>query len=185
MRYFPFIKASIKNDNAQKYDAEADKKYLAAFQRGIRAYYKHLDKIAGRLGRGAYRFFRFGVEETGLHDGYLLCLSMGDAIDSTTKALPKMHFGSGKSILRMRVLSYSQDIEHMFEFKKLRKVVVDIPSSLPLWFKAGRTLGQIYSYEIVAPSPKYLRIEWFLDSGGTILIEFEKLGYQFKRLKSK
>lgn len=112
MRYFPFTKASHRNDNARKYDAEADKKYEAAFRRGIRAYHKHLDKIAERLGRGAYHFFRFGFAETGLHDGFMLCFSMGDAIDSTTKALPKMRFGSGKSILRMRVLSYRQDISN-------------------------------------------------------------------------
>jgi hypothetical protein len=182
MRYFPNNKAAIKNDNARKYDAEADKKFLAAFKRGIRAYHNHLDKIAGRLGPGAYRFFRFGFEEAGLHDGFLLDFSMGDAIDSVEKALSKLRFGSGKSIIRMRVLSYMQDTEHTFEFGKLRRVLVDIPSTEPLWFKVGGTLGQIYSYEIVAASPKYLRIEWLLDSGGTILIEFEKLHYRFRSL---
>jgi hypothetical protein len=67
-----------------------------------------------------------------------------------------------------------------FEFRTLRKVIVDIPSKEPLWFEAGQTLGHIYSCEIVAVSPKYLRIEWLLDSGGTIVIEFEKLLYRSK-----
>jgi hypothetical protein len=182
MRYFPLTKAIIKNDNARKFDAEADKKYQAALDRGIRAYHKHLDKIAGRLGRRAYKFFRFGFAETGLHDGFLLSFNMGDAIDSVERISSKLRFGNGKSVIRMSILNYDQDIAHTFKFSKIRKVIIDIPSIEPIWFKAG-SLGQIYSYEIIAASMKYLRIEWLLDSGGTIVIEFEKLLYRFKALK--
>jgi len=185
VRYFPVVKEVIKNDNAPVFDETADKKFTAAYFRGLRAYYKHLDSIKARLGRGAYNFFRFGSEDTGLHDGFLLSLNMGDGLGVTQQRFPKLRFGNEKSVVQMQVLNYKRDTLHSFEFKKLRKVVVDIPSEDPLWFTAGKTLGQIYTYEIVAASPKYLRNEWLLDSGGTITIEFEKLIYRRKPLMVK
>ena len=179
------VKAAIKNDHAPVFDTQADKKLTAAYFRGLSAYYRHLDSIKARLGQRAYKFFRFGSEETGLHDGFLMSLNMGDGVGLGQQHLPKLRFRNRKSVVHMQVLNYERDVLHVFEFKKLRKVVVDIPSAEPLWFKAGETLGQIYTYEIVAASPKYLRNEWLLDSGGTITIEFEKLIYRCKRLMAK
>jgi hypothetical protein len=182
VRYFSFMKAAVKNDNSANFDEEFDRKYNATFTRGLRAYRKHLDKIASRLGPGAYEFFRFGFAETGLHDGFVLSLSMGDAVGFSEEQYKRLRFGKGKSIVELRILSYAKDFLHTFVYHRLRKVVVDIPSADPLFFEAGRTLGQVYSYEMLAVSEKYLKNEWLLDSGGTITIEFEKLIYKRKRL---
>jgi hypothetical protein len=184
MRYFPHVKAEVLNDNAQKFDASAARKFSAATSRGLRNYHRHLETIAHRLEAKAYRFFRFGFAETGLHDGLLLSLSIGDAIGWPEERISKLQFGKGKSIVEMQVLNYERDTLHSFRFRKLKKVVFDVPSATPLWFKPGRTLGHIYSYEIVSVSPKYLRTEWLLDSGGTIIVEFEKLDYHRKLLMS-
>jgi hypothetical protein len=184
LRYLPFTKAAIKNDNAQVFDAEADRKFNASFTKGLRAYHKHLDKIAVRLGPTAHKFFRFGFAETGLHDGLLLSFSLGDRLAS--KEHPsKLRFGKGKSVVRIEVLNHEQNAVHVFECKRLHKVIVDIPSVDPLWFTPGGTVGQIYSYEIVALSAELLQLEWLLDSGGTITIDFEKLIYRRKNAKSQ
>jgi hypothetical protein len=185
LRYFPFIKSAIKNDNAANFDVKSDKKYTAAFNRGLRAYNTHLDKIAERLGPRAYRFFRYGFAETGLHDGFLVGFTFGDGIGLREEQLERLRFGRGPSIGQLQILSYAHDALHTFVFKKPRTVTVDIPSADPLFFGEGTTLGQIYSYEVVAVSPRYLRNEWLLDSGGTITVEFEKLYYRRQKLKIK
>jgi hypothetical protein len=83
----------------------------------------------------------------------------------------------------MTILNYEKTRLYCFTFKGPRKVVVDIPSADPLYFEEGKTLGQIYQYEICSVDPRYLSAEWLLDSGGTILIEFEKLTYNSKRIR--
>jgi hypothetical protein len=183
LRYFN-TKEVVKLDIAEVQDLVANKKWHAASSRALRHYYKHLDKIVGRLQPAAYDFFKFGFGETGLHDGFLLSLNMGDGIGLSEQQISRLRFGQGKSVVEMRILNYEHTLLHVFTFKGLRKVIVDIPSSDPLYYRKGQTsLGQIYSYELVAASPKYLRIEWLLDSGGTIVIEFEKLVYQCKKVK--
>ncbi|MGE0405175.1 MAG: hypothetical protein AB7O65_02670 [Candidatus Korobacteraceae bacterium] len=178
MKYFPFAKNAMKQDSVPVFDRAAQKKFDTAFKRQLVAYLKHLDKIADRLGAPAYKFFRFGFAEASLHDGFLLSFNMGDRVVAGEKIVRKLRFGREESTVRMLILNYAQDMLHVFEFRRLRKVVVDIPTSDPIWFKPGKTLGQIYSYEVVAISPKYLRVEWLLDSGGEIIVEFEKLIYR-------
>jgi len=178
MRYFESTKDAIIYEHSANADPEVIKKQDREFLRKLRLYYKHLDKIADRLGPGAYKFFRWGFAETGLHDGYLLSLSMGDAVHQAEDDYHRLSFDNSKSIVQLRALSYEKDLLHTFTFKGLRKVVVDIPSGKPLWFTPGKTLGQIYLYEVSAASSKYLRCEWLLDSGGTIAVEFQKLIYR-------
>jgi hypothetical protein len=185
MRYFESTKDAIIYENSANADPEVAKKQDREFLRKVRLYYKHLDKIADRLGPGAYKFFRWGWGETCLHDGFLLCLSMGDAVAQAEDDYHRLRFGrpgNSKSVVRLRALSYEKELLHTFTFKGLRKVVVDIPSAKPLWFTAGKTLGQIYSYEVSAASSKYLRCEWLLDSGGTITVEFQKLMYRCEKV---
>ena len=180
MRYFHFYKAMRRSENAPVFDQELDKKFSAALKRASRAYDKHLDKIAGRLGSQAHRFFRFGFADTGLHDGLIVNFSIGDGVGLTEKQIAHLRCGNEKSVVLMQALRDAR--LHTFEFKKLRKVVVDIPSDEPLWFREGRRIGEIDHYEIVAVSPKYLRCEWLLNSGGSLTIEFEKLSYRCKKL---
>jgi hypothetical protein len=59
---------------------------------------------------------------------------------------------------------------------------VDTPGDDPGYFEEGKSLGQISLYEIRSITPKYLSVEWLLDSEGTILIEFEKLIFKTKRV---
>jgi hypothetical protein len=153
------------------------------WQRSWRRYWSHLDKIADRLGAKAYNFFRFGANETGLHDGYLLSFNLGDSILLSEASYPKLRFSRGPSKVAMTILNFEKTRLYQFVFSGPRKVVVDIPSADPLFFEEGKTLGQIYHYEICSIAPRYLSVEWLLDSGGTILIEFEKLSYSCKHIK--
>ena len=181
MRYFKSTKDAILYQNSSKVDPKVVKKQDREFLRELRLYLKHLHKIADRLGAGPYKFFRWGFAETGLHDGYLLSLSMGDAVSQAEVDYHRLEFSNSKSIVELRALSYAKELLHTFTFKGLRKVEVDIPSGKPLWFTPGKTVGQIYSYEVSAASPKYLRCEWLLDSGGTITVEFQKLTYRCEK----
>lgn len=187
MRYFGDIKAAIVYEHSPNAEPELIKKSDAAYLRRLRLYHRHLDKIAERLGKRAYRFFRFGWAETGLHDGYLLSFNMGDNVNLDHRKNWKLRFDRAgdrtKTVIEMHFLNYERTFLHSFKFHRLRKVEIDIPSGNPLWFKPGGTLGHIYTYEIVALTPKYLAIEWLLDSGGTIRIEFQKLLYRCERIE--
>jgi hypothetical protein len=152
------------------------------WQRSWRAYWAHLDKIADRLGPKAYKQFRFETDQTSLHDAFLLSMSFGDLVSGDSKAYARLRFAHGPSTVLMQLLNYEKSTLHIFEFKRPRKLVVDAPSSVPLYFRPGTTLGQIYHYEICAVSPELLQIEWLLDSGGVIQIHFEKLIYRTKRI---
>ena len=182
MRFFKTTKAHFLADNSNSTPVALIKRYDRALLRNEARYHKYLETIADRLGPRAYKFFQFGFAETGLHDAYLLSCSFGDAIDESEQARAKLRFGSGKSILRMTMLTYGKDWLHHFSFRGLRRVLVDIPSDVRMHYHEG-SLGQIYSYEVVSASPKYLRCEWLLDSGGTIVIESQKIDYSCKRVK--
>jgi len=182
--FFKDAKNYIRGGNADVTDVTAELQRERAWQRCWRRYTNQLDKIADRLGPKAYNFFRFGANETGLHDGYLLSLNLGDSINLSEESFSKLRFGRGPGAVAMTVLNFEKTRRHSFVFKGARKVVVDIPSVDPLYFHVGKTLGQIYLYEIGSATSKYLSTEWLLDSGGTILIEFEKLLYSCKSVKS-
>ena len=149
MRFFKEIKASIKADNSSDPDVALIKKFDRASLREWKRYYGYLDKIAERLGPKAYKFFRFGFAETGLHDAFLLNCCFGDAIDGSNPNFTRLRFGRVRSVFEMKMLTYSKERLHRFTFKGLRKVIVDIPSEEPIWFEKGK-IGQIYSYEVVA-----------------------------------
>jgi hypothetical protein len=181
--YFKNTKDYLRIGNADRAVSASDLEAEKAWKLSWRRYWNHLEKIADRLGVKAYNFFRFGTEETGLHDGYLLSLNLGDSIGLSEKTFPTLRFGRGPSDVVMTILNYEKTRLHRFAFKGPRKVVIDIPSDDPLYFEEGKTLGQIHHYEVHSVSPKHLSAEWLLDSGGTILIEFEKLIYSCKLVK--
>lgn len=183
MIFFKNVKEYLRIGNADRPVSAADLKAEKVWQASWWKYWSHLDGIADRLGPNAYKFFRFGANETGLHDGYLLSFTFGDSIDSSESSYPKLRFGKGPTTVAITVLNYEKSKLHQFIFKGPRRVLVDTPSADPLYFGEGKTLGHINHYEVAAISPKYLSVEWLLDSGGTILIECEKLMYSSKRVK--
>jgi hypothetical protein len=93
-------------------------------------------------------------------------------------------FGEGPATVAMTILNWEKTKLYSFVFKRPRRVAIEIPSDDPLYFEEGKTLGQVHLYEVRSVTPEYLAAEWLLDTGGTILIEFEKLGYRSKRLRS-
>jgi hypothetical protein len=183
MIFFKNVKNYLRAGNDDTEVPAWDLQLEEAWQLSWRSYWSHLDEIAERLGPRAYNFFRFGTNEKGLHDGFLLSLNLGDSIALSEASYSRLSFGRGPSKIAMTILDFQKTGLYMFEFKGPRKVVIDIPSDDPLYYKEGKTLGQIYHYEIASVSPKYLSIEWLLDSGGTIQIEFEKLVYGRKRVR--
>jgi hypothetical protein len=175
-------KVSFLADNTEDAPRAVIKKYDRELLRASERYHKHLETIADRLGPKAYNFFQFGFADTGLHDAYLLSCSFGDAIGKPLEEAQRLKFGRSKSQVEMRMLTYGRDRLHRFVFKGIRRLVVDIPSETTMDYNED-CLGQVYTYEVVAASEKYLRCEWLLDSGGTIVIESRKIEHFCKRVK--
>ncbi|MGB8261550.1 MAG: hypothetical protein WCE75_14410 [Terracidiphilus sp.] len=137
MRFFKTIKKDYRLDNADEFDLAADLKRVRAQNRSWIRYWKHLDGISARLGPKAYDFFRIGKEEEGLRDAYLLSLNLGDAIDLTESSCRRLRFDREPSIVSLTALNYEKTRLHQFVFKLPRKVVIDIPSSDPLFPRPG------------------------------------------------
>ena len=183
MIFFTDAKDHSRIGNADRPVSPEDLREEQDWQRKWKSYWRHLDEIADRLGAKAYEFFRFGNNEKSLRAGFILSLNIGDSIGLDEKSYQRPKFWRGPSTVALTILNYEKTKLHSFVFKRPRKVLVDTPSDDPLCFEEGKTLGRIYLYEICSITPKYLSVEWLLDSGGTILIEFEKLTYNCKRAK--
>ena len=184
MRYFPEVTPQIALDHAQAADQEASLDSKKASDQSSALYHQHLDTIAGRLGLKAYAFFRHADGDTDLHDGMLASLNIGDAVNGSSAQLARLGFGRGHSVVEMKIANRKRDKMHTFKFRGLQSVVVNIPSSKPRHFETGQ-LGHISRYEVVSLDEKYFRMEWLLDGGGTIVIEFERVAYskaRFRRL---
>jgi hypothetical protein len=175
-----YIRAGNDDPTVPPWDREMEQ----GWQSNWRNYWNHLDEIADRLGPKAYDFFRFCNNDEGLHDGYLLSLNFGDCIALDEAKYSRLCFTSSPSSVALTILNYEKTTVYSFLFKAPRRVAVNVPGDDRDYFEEGKTLGQIMMYEIRAISPKYLAVEWLLDSEGTILIEFEKLGFRSKSLRS-
>jgi hypothetical protein len=86
--------------------------------------------------------------------------------------------------VRLRILNNRQTLLHSFTYRKIHRFTVDIPSDDPLWDYGTRKLGTVYTYELTLAGKGRFRNEWLLDSGGTILVDFEKIVYRRHRLRT-
>lgn len=80
LRYFSYDLIAAANDwnpQTKAGQARAEKQFAKAGER----YRTALDKLRSRIGRRAWQFFRYGFGPTGLHDGRLVSMSIGDGLD--------------------------------------------------------------------------------------------------------
>lgn len=140
------------------------------------AYYEHLKQLRPRLPVNASRFFG----KISLHDGTLLSISLGDAIDSTEE----IPLRKRKTRIRMIVAFLDNPETYILQYSGIRQIFIDFPSATPLFYDLGDSFGYWGYDELTDAGDGFLRHEVLFDSGATIAIEFKHFKYN-KKLKKK
>lgn len=181
MKYFPkeFLKADNNSSLSKRKRRELDRK----FKLNSAAYKRQLEKLQPRLSKQAWDFFWYGFGETGLHDGGLLSLETGDGLDYVANGKKPFRCNYQNARVRMQFLNFEQVLLYTFDFRQIRKLIVEFPSDDPLW-NLGK-FDNIYTYELTAAGKRCLRFEVFFTSGAIILVEFDKLVFTRKRINRR
>jgi hypothetical protein len=85
LRYFSYDLIAAGNDWVHQTRAD-EARALKKLARLTERYREELDQLTSRIGRRAWQFFRYGYGPTGLHDGRLLSMTVGDGLDYAADA---------------------------------------------------------------------------------------------------
>ena len=136
------------------------------------AYYQELDELRGRVPESAWKFFRYGYAETGLHDGRLVSMNIGDNVPGRRI---NGAVGTGASVV---FLSFGERFLYSFGLESVISCNANLGIDSTL---ADRNLGDLYTYELTREKDHWLRINFLFATGSEIEITFERL--KFKRTK--
>jgi hypothetical protein len=171
MKYFKkeLWAASNSDDGNERKQAEAE------WYRKFSEYEKQLEQIRLRLSASASKFFG----KVSLHDGTLLSLSVGDALDSTEEIPIRRR----KTQMRIIVTSIDNPGTYTLQYSGIRQAVVDFPSATPLFYDLGDSFGDWGYDELTDAGDGFFRHEVLFASGATIAIEFKH--FKHKRIPKK
>lgn len=140
------------------------------FERAVDAYRRELDSIKSRISTPAFKFFRYGRGETGIHDGRLISMSIGDGVTKRDSRFSGVR-NSTEAIIT--VINFEEDREHVFRLKGVSG------ANLAL---VGSQFGDIYLCELTAVDDDKLKLSFLFADGHEIGVEFRKLIYRLKKL---
>src|SRR6266508_1038944 len=121
MKYFKKELWAALNSDDKDERSRAD----AEWDRNRAQYQAQFEQLKLRLSPAASRFFG----KVSLHDGTLLSLSVGDALDSTEE----IPLNKRKTRIRIRVTSIDNCATYTLNYSGIRQVIVDFPSATPLF----------------------------------------------------
>ena len=138
------------------------------------AYRAQLAMLAPRLNEGVYQFF----SEADVHDGELLALQIEDGSRPAPADAPNRPWKRSQQYpvtIRLSVLdSYGKDVWELY-YKLIRRVVIDYPSSDPLFYQTGEGFGDWGYHELTDAGDGFLRHEVLFATGAILLFEFKEV----------
>ena len=147
------------------------------FQQAARSYHRHLERTRHRLAAPAWRFFRYGADEQGLHDATLLRLALGDDMGGQRIRDRHWYRNVAATTACLEFLNYEGSLARVFECRGVSRVRADLfIDEMP-----GRNLGDLYAYELRALDRKHLALGCVFASGAEIEVEFRKLVFRTRR----
>jgi hypothetical protein len=177
MKYFTYGLIAAANDwvgQTRSDQAKAEKQLWKAAQK----YHRELDRLKPRIGRRAWEFFRHGFGPTGLHDGRLLSMRIGDGLDYLADGTRPFRLNHQKLAARVEFLNS----EHVFHYVFDLRGVGCIHSDLFLDACVGRGAGDLYTYEILAIDDDNLQLAFLFASGAAVIVRFRKLVFKRRRV---
>src|SRR5262245_21341918 len=107
MKYHTYELVAAANDWIEQTEKQR-KKAEEHLSRVVVHYHRQLEKIKPRLSKPAWGFFRHGFGETGLHDGQLLSVTIGDGLDYTPDGTSPFRINRQTALARVQFLNYEQ-----------------------------------------------------------------------------
>lgn len=178
MQYFKYELIAAANDwvdQAPKERQRAEKR----FARAVENYCRELEELKPRLSQSAWKFFRHGFAETGLHDGRLLSLLVGDGLNYVPDGASPFRLGHQRTSARVEFLNYEQTFRYTFGLRGLERAGIN----LYLEEQGQRSLGDIFIYELTRAKGESLRLGFLFASGADIDFEFRSLAFKRRSIR--
>ena len=179
MKYFTYELIAAANDWIDQTDKErrlAEKRAASVFKK----YLSDLESLKPRISAAAWAFFRHGFGEKSLHDARLLSLRIGDGLDYVPDGVSPFLVNRKHTSAIISFLNYEQDQHYYLELRGVRRVRSDLLVDETMFAKS---LGSLYTYELTASGAKGLQLGFLFASGGTVVIEFQRLVFRKWRIK--
>jgi hypothetical protein len=133
--------------------------YNSNWQKAYGKYLRQLGLLRERLSADAYRFFA----EADLHDGALVEIELKGG--NAEQFYPV-------SVKLIASEAHSDFLWHI-SYELLRRVVIDYPSSDPLFYSSGEGFGDWGYHELTDAGDGFFRHEILFATGSVILVEFK------------
>lgn len=173
MRYFTYELIAAANnwvDQTSKEKQRAEKQ----FARAVETYYRELEELKPRLSHSAWKFFRHGFAETGLHDARLLSLIAGDGLNYVPDGTSPFRLGHQRTSARVEFLNYEQTFRYTVGLRGLKRAGINLYLENP----GERSLGDLFTYELTPANGESLRLGFLFASGADIDLEFRSLAFK-------
>jgi hypothetical protein len=148
------------------YEDEDTGKWQSAWRR----YEAELQKLLPGLTKDVRRF----LEHEWLHDGTLISLSAGDAINRGAAELHLLNRNRRKLTVAMLVLTFEQDFLYTLTFREVRHLRVEYPTMDPREYEPMAFGDWLYS-ELTRASRGFLSFCIVFASGAEISLQFQGL----------
>jgi len=176
MKYFPYHLIAAANDWIDQSSADQTKAETQLSEASQR-YGRDLDRLKPRIGLRAWEFFQHGFGPTGLHDGRLLSMRIGDGLDFAVDGTKPFRLNHQRLAVRLEFLNCEQDLHYGFDLRG----VGSIQSHLFL-DHCGKGVGDVYIYEISATDDDNLQLAFLFASGAAVVVQFRKLVFRRRRI---
>jgi hypothetical protein len=178
MKHFTYDLIAAANDWIQQPE-EAHLEAERRFESVHRQYQDSLREIKPRISAAAWNFFDSGHGHSGLHDGRLISLSIGDGLDYRADGTSPFRVNRQKSIVRIVFLNYEQDLIYTFDARGINSIRADLyRGDAPNW-----SLGDLYTYEICAADEGLLQLGFLFATGASVVVQFRRLVFRRQRVK--
>ncbi len=181
MKYFTYELVAATNDWIDQTEKQ-NKRTEKRFWQVVADYHTQLEELKPRLSKPAWKFFRYGFAETGLHDGRLLSLSVGDGLNYAADGTSPFRINRQRALARVEFLNYGQVYCHVFELQGLRSASMDLCVEED---SMAQSIGDLLTYELMAVDGEYLGLGFLFTTGGEIAFKFRRLVYRRRRLQEQ
>lgn len=180
MKYFTYELIAAANewvDQTAKERQRAARRYTRAVER----YFRELEEVKPRLSQSAWTFFRDGFAETGLHDGTLLSLIVGDGLNYVPDGTSAFRRNHQRTSARVEFLNHEKKVRYTFGLSGLERAGTNLYPEGP----GQSSLGDIFTYELTRGKGEALRMGFLFASGADIDFEFRRLVFKRWNIRPK
>src|SRR6185295_426013 len=125
MKYFTYELIATTNEwtNPSAGELRFARKRL---HKAIEKYWRELENLRPRISETAWKFFRYGRDDSGLHDARLLSFRIGDGLDYKPDGSSPFRLNHQKTSAIVEFLNYEQDFHYTFDLRLVSRVHADL-----------------------------------------------------------